>query len=304
MKFVMFENQDKFEPYLNALVGGGHERVEELGQADYLVIDYERNALRGVIDEARRRKMPIIILPHSVDSDLIWDGLRSPTAAACNFVIGNGHAAVMRMYGYGYPIGVTGWALSEMQEQAQVRREAVDDPLVLFAPKHPNPSGSVKLRDVDRELNRRAYVRLLGCGVRLRVRFGGDLAENGLWLEEGVEFEQARYAVSDALDSMRRADVVVGVCTFAHVAVAEGIPTVMFDQGVRPHSMTRFVLNWELYRGFRAFPLDLLDDGRGCEDVLRDALTGATCIDDWRSAFIGERFEQARFVRMVEDAVQ
>lgn len=300
MRFFLVDNRDKSEPYVKALTVRGHVRVDRLDDAQAMFYGFEKAVVRAMIERAQGMGIPLFVLPHSCECEIQWDGLHEPAEVKANFVISEGQKEIMTRYGYPYPIKVTGYPFGKVRAKKVMR--TVND--VLFAPKHPNPGSRKNLlfRKSDMEVNAEAFnVLLKYCRkhhIPLTVRYGGRLEGNGLWVEKDVQYERARYLIDDSFRSIRRHQVIVGMGTFAHLAVAEGRAVIMFDQDVHPHSLTEDVANWEKYKEYRAFPLGLF---RG---DISETMIRALCVDpdveNWKERFIGEPMDADRFVDQVE----
>jgi hypothetical protein len=100
-------------------------------------------------------------------------------------------------------------------------------------------------------------------------------------------------------------DVVIGHQTFAWLAVARGVPTVMMAERDLPtHVQPRtkpiqFVKHWYKYVDLIAYPLDILE----CTDtlgLLRRVVTTDEDIRDWRRRMIGYPFRPDRFLGALE----
>jgi hypothetical protein len=161
--------------------------------------------------------------------------------------------------------------------------------------------------EVDQQLNRqtfKALYKMLKTKVidRLVVRFSGSLEDNGLPLED-VEYEEATMSLENSLQSIQGGyDAVVAHQTFAYLAIASGIPTVMFGEWVPPHSMSITVKSWERYKDLLMYPLDILvGDPR---DVLEQAICSDEPIREWKQNFIGTPFNPSCFVQQIERYTQ
>jgi hypothetical protein len=117
------------------------------------------------------------------------------------------------------------------------------------------------------------------------VRYLGDLEANGLWRVPGVEFVQGK--PDNSVHDIDRHDLVVGKETFAWMAVARGVPTIMFGQEHSPEDDEGRVQvkNWERYRDLVRFPFDLSDGP--VEDVAVRASSDAVVVNAWRDEWIG-----------------
>jgi hypothetical protein len=177
---------------------------------------------------------------------------------------------------------------------------------VLYAPIHPNGNGW--LSGVDKDLNRRTYDRLYdSCkrlGAQLSVRYVGTLEDCGLAgcpTGDFVEWHKGRK--NNSSYDMETADVVVSHQTFAFIAVALGIPTVMMGEDVPPRSGNSekgfcFVKHWDDYKADLMYPLDILEGDP--VDMIGKACAGCAEVEDWKSRLIGEPFDGPAFVEKLE----
>lgn len=216
-------------------------------------------------------------------------------------------AGVYLMEKIGYPCEVVevGWSLTEIRD-FQPRSKAKQ---ICYAPIHPNANGY--LNDVDKNLNRAAYARLVDYAEKndaeIKVRFCRSIVDNGL----GQEMAEAHPKVvwkqatpDSSTDDITQADLVVSHQTFAYMAVALGIPTIMMGEDIAPRSGNRddgftYSAHFEDYRDYLAFPLDILNGDP--EEVIQTAVTGSEAVEDWKARFIGKPFRPDYFVDCIEE---
>jgi hypothetical protein len=255
---------------------------------------------RPLLDKAHKLGKSIFLYPHAARPQIAWDGLYEPYPhiTAC-FVIAEGHAEVMRRYGYPHPLEVTGWTYCYPQAFRPTPGRHV-----LFGPNHPNANGW--LSEVDRDINRRAFEILLALhragAIVLTVQYLRGLDQNGLWEEPGVRYIQARPDQSVA--RIDEADVVVSTQTLAYLAVARGKPTIMLGENTPPRGGNceenfAFVVSWEKYRDYMRFPFDLLNTDDPAELIERAARTDEP-VRAWRDRFIGPVLKPERFTAVVD----
>ncbi len=217
-------------------------------------------------------------------------------------------AGVYLMKKIGYPCEVieVGWSLTPVKRffpRAEVER-------ITYAPIHPNANGY--LHAVDKDLNRRAYARLLDYVQRhddvvVTVRFGRDINDNGLGEEyrrqdAGIVWKPAN--LDSSTDDITRADLVVSHQTFAYMAVALGVPTVMMGEDIAPRSGNSefgysYSAHFEDYKDYLMFPLDILQGET--DEVIQTAITGSVAVEDWKQRFIGSPFRPDYFVDCIEE---
>ncbi|MGH8549703.1 MAG: hypothetical protein ACRERU_14100, partial [Methylococcales bacterium] len=229
-----------------------------------------------------------------------WDGeIRPYDHITASFVIAEGQAQVMRLYGYPHPLEIGGWSYCHQRpfKPTQGRR-------VLFGPIHPNNNGW--LSKLDLSINARAFEILYDLAqageMELTVRHLNTLERNGLEERPGVRYTHGLPDLSVA--DIDAADIVVSTQTFLYLAVARGVPAVGIGEDVPFHygnsdENFRFVASWDKYGHLVAFPLDLLkaDDPLA---LLRQAQHSDQAVAEWRRLFIGQTFQPEAFVRTID----
>jgi hypothetical protein len=216
------------------------------------------------------------------------------------FVPTEGHAEIMRLYGNPYMLHAIGWHLCPV-EPFKPRHQLKN---ILFAPIHPNSNGF--LCKLDRELNAETYRRLLefsrSNNIKLTVRYLHKLEQNGLGVESGVR--DLRGDPDQSFSEIDLADLVVAHHTFAYMAIARGVPTVMMGEwhaprmGSKEHEMIT-AISWEKYQHLLAYTYDILAEA----DTLALFKRAIACdeeIADWRQRMIGEPFDGEKFATIVE----
>ncbi|MFL5883896.1 MAG: methyltransferase domain-containing protein [Thermoleophilaceae bacterium] len=306
MRVAIRDHQGKAAPYALALTAAGHEVVPVTEPADVLLIDHDVPApgYLPVIESQAAAGAKIFLYPHGAYPILSWDGIHPVSDLVHgNFVIGEGHAEVMRRYEYPHPLHVAGWPYGEVlpfQPCADARR-------ILFAPSH--PSGDGYMPEVERELNRLVFDELLSLGVELTVRHIGTLEQNGLERVEGVRYSEGRMV--NAFEEIDASQAVVScVGTFPYLAVARGKPTVFYGQDVRPNDdgdlraerEPRYALHWDRYRDYMRFPFDAADGPIG--ELISEAAADEGPIREWKRLFIGDPFDPNGFVQVLEREVK
>ncbi len=286
-----------------ALLAAGHNvGSADLYAPDLLLIDLDppKFGYRELIDRHRATGAKVLLYPHGAAPALEYDGLYEPYEHVDGrMVIGPGHAEFLRRIEYAHPTPVIGWSMCGMlpfRPRADVRR-------VLFAPTH--PSGYGTLMDFHRELNAQAYSRLLDGPWEVTVRHLGTLEQNGLWHADGVHFVQGNMDLAhgeiDATDV-----VVAGEGTFPHVSIARGVPTVIYAQGLpvsygEPGEEPVPFLRSDRYRDYLRYPFDPADGP--LDEILHAAAASERPIADWKRRFVGQPFDPAAFVALVERTV-
>lgn len=250
---------------------------------------------------------PYFLYPHAARPMVQYDGSVTPRSD-CRAMFVSAPAGVYLMEKIGYPCEVieVGWSLTPIREfQPKAKAERIT-----FAPIHPNANGF--LHEVDKNLNRQAYARLLDYtrkheGTTVTVRFCRDINDNGLGEEyrrqdEGIIWKQAN--PDSSTGDITRADLVVSHQTFAYMAVALGVPTVMMGEDIAPRSGNAeigysYSANFDSYKDYLMFPLDILNGDT--EEIIQTAISTDEPIKEWRDRFIGSPFRPDYFVDCIEE---
>jgi hypothetical protein len=302
IKFFFYNHQHKADPLIKALESAGWRQLPP-ARARIIFVDTDYGTMRKTIKKHERMGQKIFIYPHAARVSLFNDTNPNPPmdCIAANFVTAPGHKEVLERLDYPRPVEVIGWYLCPMKP-FEPRAEAKK---ILFAPIHPNADGS--LSDVDKTINASTFRRLLllveAGAISLKVRYLRKLEQNGLWVAEGVEYIEGQpdqsYAEIDA------ADLVVSHQTFAYIAIARGVPTVMMGEGHAPRFGSPERGNFQLaksfdrYKDLLMYPFDILGE-MDTQALFRRAVHSDVEIADWRARHIGEPFDAGWFVKAVE----
>lgn len=297
----VIDHQNKSRAYREALERAGYTPTERLHAQGLRFILSDADWRAWTMEKARCG-IPVFLYPHAARPMVQYDGCVEPQPVKAMFTHAEGGKALMEKIGYPNPVEVTGWAFSEVRPF----RPAESVKRILFAPIHPNANGW--LSQVDKDLNQKTLERLEAysreTGAELSVRMIGTAEQNGLTFGEGTEVHAGKKNNSTA--DMETADVVVSHQTFAYIAVALGIPTVMMGEDVPPRSGNSeagfcYVAHWEAYKDDLMFPLDILQGE--AEDVLQKACEGSDAVEGWKSRYIGEPFDGPAFVKKLESYI-
>ncbi len=300
--FFVFNHQNKASMYIEALTRHGWIQTKRIDDAKFVLSDADIYRRAKTLEEYGRRGRPIFLYPHSAIPNLFWDfpGVKYSNVINAQFVPSEGHVEIMRSYGNPYTIHVVGWHLCPLEPFKP--RELTS---ILFAPIHPNSNGF--LCKLDKEINVETFRRLLEISrvnnVKLNVRYLQNLPANGLWNEPGVNFVLGE--PDQNFSSIDRAGVVVAHHTFAYMAVARGVPTVMMGEwhaprmGPKEHEMIT-AKSWGQYKHLLMYPMDILDPYEDPAALLKRACAADVEIEDWRSRMIGEPFDAEKFAALVE----
>lgn len=301
MRITFKHQRDLGTVLARALRDAGHELVD--GGGDVLLIDHDLPVghYQALCDAHAR----VILYPHGAGLVASGDGqwpVHPHTVARLEH--GPGQVEVLRRAGYPRRAEVIGWPLC-------LRRPFAPRPLrrVLLAPSHAIAGGWYPPELAAQ--NRRLYEQLVGLAARrvieltVRMVFGLPPGIEPGFPSGRVVYELGDGTISGALECIGRHDCVVGSAwTFPTLAVARGVPTVMYGQLPLDDNQglgdTHLARHWATYRDYVRFPLDAAatDD---LSALLARACTTDADIAEWRERFIGPAFDPARFVGLVEE---
>lgn len=302
MKIAVNNHDGKADALVLALHRAGHEFVPAGDPADLLLIDLDPpiKGYRDMIASYRAQGAKVFLYPHGAGSPVLhYDGLMDPDPLIdANLVNAPGHAEFLRRIDYPAPTHEIGWSLCPQRPF----RATEDVRHVVFGPCHPGPDGW--LPDFYRDHNARAFEQLLEGPWRVTVRHIGSLKDNGLWKADGVTFVDGRTSPQTA--ELDGADAVVAAWgTYPAVAIARGVPTVMYAQGTMALGVRgekeRRPARGERYLDFIDYPFDL---ERGpLSDLIPAAARSEEPIADFKRRFIGRPFDARAFVTLIERLV-
>ena len=301
MNFFVFNHQGKADAYIRALTTRGWTQTKDPGEAKFILSDCDVNGRARTLDSYHRRSVKVFLYPHAGRPNIFWDFPDTPfrPCVDAHFVSAQGHAEIMRAYGVPYDLRVTGWHLCQIRAfhpREHARR-------ILFAPIHPNSNGF--LCELDKELNRQTFRKLLTLldgQTTLLVRHIRGLEKNGLWRAGGVDYIEGNLDLS--YEEIDRADLVVTHQTFAYLAVARGVPTLMMGEWYPPRwggseNALMTVQSWDMYKHLLMYPLDILA-AEDLSQLIQCAIHSDSEIADWRARLIGQPFDPDRFADLVE----
>lgn len=302
MNYILFNHQSKAKAFVEALA----PRYRALRR-----IDPHYKSARFVLADndvlTRARKLDslwrdgirkVFIYPHAARPSLIYafyDPWRRTTA---QFVSTSAHIEIMRRIGYKGALHAVGWSLCPLRE-FQPRERAHN---VLFAPIHPRNS------QVDRKVNQAVFEKLYPLAkhgdIYLTVRWLAPFDGNGIRCYNDPNITYVEGGLGPDWRQIDDADVVIAHQTFAWLAVARGVPTLMMGEDITPHVEYRTgqhfeARGWENYRELLMYPLDILysDDPLS---LMQSAARDDGDIADWRNRMIGEAFRAEEFVVLLE----
>lgn len=301
--YRMSHHQNKESAFANALSARGWYESTYIRSRNVIFGLFDADWRTGDIEELEGK--PYFLYPHAARPMVQYDGSVTPRKD-CRTMFVSAPAGVYLMDKIGYPCEVieVGWSLTPVKKF----RMHMSCAAITFAPIHPNANGY--LNEIDKDLNRRTYRVLVDYaernGATVKVRYCRNIADNGL--EEAKAEGNPRViwksAITDSsYDDILSADLVVSHQTFAYMAVALGVPTVMMGEDIPPRSGNRdngfsFSAHFEDYRDYLAFPLDILNGDP--EKIIQSAIIGNDAVEEWKSRFIGRPFRPNYFVDCIE----
>jgi hypothetical protein len=300
--YILFNHQQKANAYVSALAPkykAVARTSPEYKTAAFILTDNHVLSRGRLLEKMRREGLRNFFLyPHAGRPSLVNSFYEPWTHITAEFVAAEGHIEIMRRIGNKNKLHAVGWSLCplrEFQPRTEVRR-------VLFAPIHPRNA------EADKRVNRAAHDRLcrlaMAGEIVLTVRYLVPLDGNGIRRVDHPSITYHEGAAGPDWKQIDDADVVVAHQTFAMLAIARGVPTVMFGEDVPPHIEYRNgsymeARGWDEIKDLVMYPLDLLQ----YDDTLA-LLRGAACDDapirDWRDRMIGKAFDPAVFVDRLE----
>ena len=309
-EFIIYNHQCKGNAYVRALWDRGYRRNCHNNRpqlVDFILTDHANTTRIGWLkDFALCGTNKFFVYPHTARPNLVNDITPEFEGVTAHFVAAPGHVDVMRAYGYEKSLHVVGWSLCPIQPFRP--REAPRK--VLFAPIHE------RCAKIDKEANLKAFRRLVKLAeegkIHLTVRYykaekGSGLAGSGLeeYRHPEIEYHQIENLEPD-WEEIDQADVVVSHQTFAWMAVARGVPTVMFGSDIPAHLVPMrqpetYAQHWSSYRRMLAYPYDLTEAAPSrVMGMLRRAVQDDREIRDWKQRMIGEAFDDDAFVSALE----
>lgn len=302
--FYIVEHQGKEKKYVKALENGDFVRAMQPNHRTKIaLVDYD-------MKQSRQEKMrywkdrygisKFFVYPHAARVNVIGDIYPSWEHTNAQFVTTSAHAEIMRLYGYVKPVYPVGWTLCDLVT-TEFQRRTLEK--VVFAPIHP------RMSCIDMETNRQAFMLLSRMAkegkFELTVRFIHGLENSGLppareypW----VTFVEGRQ--DGSIEMIDQASLVVSHQTYAYLAIARKVPTLMMNEHIPPKDFTRdgtilYVKNWDAYRHLLQYPLDILNtpDPYG---LMQHACETDADIQEWRENNVGSKmFDEHEFLHRI-----
>lgn len=293
MRYALHNHQDKARAYIDALdKHHSREPFELYNKVDFVFTDNDIRGRRGQLKRYLDNGVDtFFVYPHTGRPNLVNDINPAWEHTTAHFVPSEGHARVMRAYGYPRPIHIVGWHLCEIREfQKRERPEKV-----LFAPIH------YRCADVDKHANEQAYLTLCDLAIagtiELTVRHCGELEKIGIVPAQHPNIRYTEARLEPSTKQIDKADVVVAHQTFLYLAAARGIPAVGMGTRLPAHIIPGeeviFAHNWDDYVDIMAYPMDIQEG----PDVLWKAVDADPV--SWKNRMIGEPFDEELFLAKV-----
>ena len=297
LTFAVFDHQRKGRALGQALQDAGHLSVDT-PRADVLLIDFDApyaHPRPQLIEECVEHGGIVLVYPHGAYPTCQYgSSLTADPRVTAQLVQGPGIAEVYRRLGMTVPVHVVGWyycPLLPFQPVEKIRR-------VLFCPAH--PSGVGYLCDEMKAENARVFETLLAFGAELQVTLLGTPEMNGLWYEPNVVYRASDLNLQ--WGDIDQADLVVAEGTKAYLAVARGKPVVMLAQDYAPRGDLdpSPIPGWDELCPMMKYPLAFDDLDSFFHEQATVACAGSAEVTEWRARMIGEPWQPAEFVQLVE----
>ena len=301
MKVAVKDHLGQAQPLLRALAAAGHE-VSPDGPTDLFLIDLDPDkfGFRDMIDFYRECGAVVLQYPHGAPlSTLAYDNIYSPYEGVDGQLThGQGEVDYFHLLEVERPARIMGWQICR-----QFEFRATEHPRrVVFAPTHVNGDGS--LDEERRATNGAMFRQLLEGDWDLVVRYIGDLDRAGLW-KDGRVFRYVAGRFDMTTVEIDAADCVVAAAgTYPCMAIARGVPTIMYGQfsaamyGLAGEE-AQALRSLEKYRDLVRYPYDA-EDGP-LDAMIYEACQSEEPIRPWRETWLGAPFDGPAFVAMVEE---
>lgn len=298
MRFVAKDHLGESSPLIHALTEAGHELTAD-GPTDLFLIDLDPDmwGYRDLIDFYRECGAVVLQYPHGAPiSTLCYDNIYRPYEGVDGqLTYGQGEIDFFRAIDVERPARIMGWTLCRQFEF----RPTIAPKRIVFAPTHVNGDGTID--DSRAKANADVFQQLLDGPWELVVRYLGDMERLGLWQDDRV-FRYVAGSFDMTTVEMDAADcVVAGAGTYPCLAIARGVPTIMYGQfaaavyGLEGEEM-KPLRTLDKYRDLVRYPFDV-------EDAPLETLITLACsyeAIEWKKAWIGEPFNAAAFVELIE----
>lgn len=299
-RFFCFNHQGKADMFVSAVVGHGYVQTRTYHQAIFVLTDADAGPRLAHLQKHHREQQKLFIYPHAGRPNILRDIFPEWEHTTAEFVPSRGYAEIIQFLGFTKPVHITGWHLCDIRPFQP--RETISK--ILFAPIHPNANGFLSQRHkmLNAEAFRKLYKFTEAERIELTVRHILSLEQNGLLKSRNVKYIQGK--PDGYYGDIDETDLVISSGTFAYLAVARGVPTIMIAEdelpiyGNREEAITH-PRRWNEYKDQIVYPLDILSDQDAAALVGR-AAQGSCDIDEWRERMIGNPFNAAQTVQAIE----
>jgi len=300
--FYLKENQHKGDWVRFHLERAGWERKRFLDFPDAFFYDVEWGNMGYGFPERfyllDEKVKPIFIYPHTPRAGYPYTVREPWPNVAARFVFGEGTKEIYRRMGIEGAIHVVGWPYSQMWSlrQPHLKNEMGKPINVCFAPIHPNSNGFLFWADQQTNTHTHSVLcELADAGlINLTVRHLQPLPRSGI-LSPNPDVNYISGQPDGSVKEMKAADVVIGAYTFAYMAIASGIPTIMIGE-TKGHwsgaheDMMRHHKSPELWMDFARYTHnfeDVFHKGSLAWEMIIQAQYDYEQVAQWKRLFIG-----------------
>lgn len=298
--FYCYNHQGKAAAFIDALAPKYRliPRIQDHKGVAFVLTDHAVLSRVSKLEKMRRDGISkFFIYPHSARPSLVSAFYDEWPYTTAQFVATPGHIEVMNRLGYKGRVHPVGWSLCEIKE-FKPREETSN---VLFAPIHPRNS------KIDQQLNQAVLDKLYPLAaageISLTVRYLSPFEGNGIKkYDNHVTYVEGTAAPS--IEQIDKSDIVIGHQTFAFLAVARGVPTLMMGEEIAPHiefhnGTYLHARGWNDYKDLVMYPIDILHKNDTLK-LMQSTVADDSEIREWRSRMIGDPFNPDKFVSLLE----
>ena len=302
-KYFITHVRDKFDRYIKTLNFHGFEEITPATEADFILLDnnYHESAI-GTMRRAHADGKPVFKLPHGARADLFWDFIfyNIVREEDVTFVFGPGQKKIYEKANYGTRIETIGfpWATIKPFQHKTGKR-------LLFAPIHGMEDSENRIIvPLFKEWNRSIMdnLRQLKSDFDIVVYLSAEPEK--IYVdpkEEGIEYIHSDLKLKTAIEQIDKSDFVLAHETFAHIAIARGVPTLMFDDHhIGWHGKNKKSKFWPHYHVTDRYPLNWLT-APNKHALIEAAVKPNPHVDAWKEKYIGTDFDENRFIEIIEE---
>jgi hypothetical protein len=302
MRFHAIYQRDAANAYIQALLSAGFTQAS-FKDADFILCDKEPTDLDArdkFVKDVGDRK--IFFFPHTPYAYWLWDGKLKPMPVSCNFVVGEGAKLGMKAYGYPNRVEVCGFPRCEVKPFAPTTGGNL-----LYAPPRLmgkgwwyHPGEKEAHLQVMRWIieNRRYFDKVtVNYSVSKELSCVAEFERHDVNLVNIGDFQ--RLGAHTAQNSFKGADLVIACKTFGYLAVASGIPAILYgyEEGETYRSD-----HYNLYKSHYEFPLKLHE--MTIDEVLDVRKNQNLAVELWKQINIGKQFDANRFISVVKEYIK